>query len=262
MTSRKQQNQGRFIFHGEGGVWLLLNTFHVFLIVKIQYSLKDQSTTGQILFSDAYFFGLYFSGIIWNSRHSLLHRECCNLPLWLCFQCTCASGAAGLAHNSQRSRQNKRVGLVTSFWVFSCSVWPQVRNPSCLLLSTSAEAAPPHSHAFHSLSPPTFLSHSFTFINKIPHFNHGGTRRWGVLPPTKLCGGQQVSPPAPVMPRRGPAPSQMLLHPVSCWHFRTRQELQGSLSAGWDATSSVRWIQFGHKALHLPCGLHWHNCHL
>lgn len=41
-------------FCGEGDVWLLLNTFHVFLIVRIQYSLKDQSTTGQILLSDVY----------------------------------------------------------------------------------------------------------------------------------------------------------------------------------------------------------------
>lgn len=51
LQESNKTGEGLF-FHGEGDVWLLLNTFHVFLIVKIQYSLKDQSTTGQILLSD------------------------------------------------------------------------------------------------------------------------------------------------------------------------------------------------------------------
>lgn len=68
-------------------------------------------------------------------------------------------------------------------------------------LTLSAEAAPTHSHTFHPLSPPKFLSDSFTFINKILNIhNPGGTKHWGVfLSPTKPCWGQLASQPCLVM---------------------------------------------------------------
>lgn len=169
MTSRKQQNWGRFIFCGEGDVWLLLNTFHVFLIVKIQYSLKDQSTTGQILLSDVYVWLILFLGSseIWGTAFCVGH-----LVTWWKWGAAAPLGSnipqgavpvhslvpvvrpgSHAAPKEAGSRQKKGMDLSG---VLSFLELPQVHNSLCYLLSASAKAAPPHFCTFHTLSPPIF----------------------------------------------------------------------------------------------------------
>lgn len=72
LQESNKTGEGLF-FCGEGDVWLLLNTFHVFLIVKIQYSLKDQSTRGQILLSDVCVWLILFLGSseIWGTAFGI-----------------------------------------------------------------------------------------------------------------------------------------------------------------------------------------------
>lgn len=56
-------------------------------------------------------------------------------------------------------------------------------------LAYSAEAAPPHSCTFHSLSPPSFLSNSFDIINRIlnAHNPSGTKHEVAFLSPTLFC---------------------------------------------------------------------------
>lgn len=128
----------------------------------------------------------------------------------------CASGAAGITCSSQRGRRQaeEKNGYQTCLsWVFSFSLLSQVHNPSCLFLLPSAEAALPYASS-HSLS--ALLFDSFNFINNIPQYNPAGMGHWGVLPPSKLCQGDQASPSSPAMFFRGPVPWQMLALSVPC----------------------------------------------
>lgn len=125
----------------------------------------------------------------------------------------------------------------------------------------------------HFPLPLTFLSDSFTFINKIPQYNPDGTNTILVVPGT---GGSYPPPSSVGGSKRArlslPCPTEDLCHNRhSCTRYpadisvpgtSSPQGLQGSLFAGLDAAFPARWSQFDHQALCSPREMHRYSCHL